>query len=79
MKFTETGFDGLWEIKPSIFEDHRGYFMESFQSRLFREVGITDPFVQDNRSFSKKGVLRGLHFQKAPHEQGKRRPIAPCA
>ncbi len=71
MKFTETGFDGLWEIKPSIFEDHRGYFMESFQSRLFRDVGITDPFVQDNQSFSKKGVLRGLHFQKAPHEQGK--------
>lgn len=71
MKFTETGFAGLWEIKPEIYEDHRGYFMESFQLDRFREMGISGPFVQDNQSFSKKGVLRGLHFQKAPHQQGK--------
>ena len=71
MTFLETGFEGLWEIKPTIFDDHRGYFLETFQLEKFREIGIDKPFVQDNCSFSKKGVLRGLHFQKPPFQQGK--------
>ena len=71
MTFIETGFEGLWEIKPTIYKDHRGYFLETFQLNKFREIGITQSFVQDNCSFSKKGVLRGLHFQKPPYEQGK--------
>lgn len=71
MIFNETGIEGLWEIEPPVYRDQRGYFLESFQLKKFQEMGITGPFVQDNQSFSTKGVLRGLHFQKAPFEQGK--------
>lgn len=71
MEFVKTRIKDLWEIIPSVFQDHRGYFMESFQVELLRENGIDKPFVQDNQSFSKKGVLRGLHFQKSPYAQGK--------
>ena len=71
MKLIETGIKDLWEIEPDIYYDHRGYFMESFQLEKLREKGITGPFVQDNQSFSTKGVLRGLHFQKSPYAQGK--------
>ncbi|GJM28620.1 MAG: dTDP-4-dehydrorhamnose 3,5-epimerase [Cyclobacteriaceae bacterium] len=71
MKFIETGIEDLWEINPSIHRDHRGYFMESFHTSKFDEMGISSSFVQDNQSFSKKGVLRGLHFQKPPFSQGK--------
>lgn len=70
MIFKETGFNDLWEIHPSIFKDKRGYFLESYRKEEFEEKGIPE-FVQDNQSFSSKGVLRGLHFQRAPHEQGK--------
>jgi dTDP-4-dehydrorhamnose 3,5-epimerase len=52
-------------------EDERGCFMEAYRRSVFREFGIEEEFVQDNLSISKKGVLRGLHFQIAPHEQGK--------
>ena len=54
---------GLFEIKPKVFSDKRGYFFESWSQREFEEAGITEKFVQDNQSMSVKGVLRGLHFQ----------------
>jgi len=54
---------GLLEITPQVFGDKRGYFMETYQQKDFAEIGIDLPFVQDNQSASKKGVLRGLHFQ----------------
>lgn len=60
----ETGIDGLYVIKPTVFEDNRGFFMETYSKRDFEEIGINSEFVQDNHSKSTKGVLRGLHFQK---------------
>ena len=60
----ETGIDGLKVISPKVFEDDRGYFMETYSRRNFEEIGIECEFVQDNQSKSSKGVLRGLHFQK---------------
>jgi dTDP-4-dehydrorhamnose 3,5-epimerase len=77
MKFIETKLAGVVVIEPKIFADDRGWFMESFNEPLFHEqlaaLGhpIPRPFVQDNHSCSKKHVLRGLHFQRAPHAQGK--------
>lgn len=71
MEFKKTGFEGLLELQPRIFEDERGYFFESFNENLFFENGIKEKFVQDNQSFSTKGVLRGLHLQKEPYAQGK--------
>lgn len=58
-------------IEPEVFGDHRGYFFESYSEKKFREAGLTLNFVQDNQSMSHKGVLRGLHFQHPPHDQGK--------
>ena len=69
-KFEKTNIDGLYVIEPTIFGDHRGYFMETYNEKEFHKAGITAKFVQDNESRSKKGVLRGLHFQKK-HPQGK--------
>lgn len=66
----ETGVDGLLVIEPTVFGDNRGYFMETYSEREFAELGLTMKFVQDNQSKSKKGVLRGLHFQ-INHPQGK--------
>ena len=63
MRIEKTGLDGLLLIEPKCFVDERGFFLESFQDARYREAGITDSFVQDNHSRSKKGVLRGLHFQ----------------
>lgn len=60
----ETGIEGLVVITPKVFPDERGYFMETYNKKDFEEIGITCEFVQDNQSASKKGVLRGLHFQK---------------
>ncbi|MGN0348901.1 MAG: dTDP-4-dehydrorhamnose 3,5-epimerase [Roseburia sp.] len=57
------GIEGLKVIEPSVFGDERGYFMETYNYNDFREAGISCEFVQDNQSASKKGVLRGLHFQ----------------
>lgn len=72
MKVTETKLKGCFIIEPRIFEDDRGYFFESFNHRDFCEaIGQEIHFVQDNQSFSKKGVLRGLHFQKGEHAQAK--------
>lgn len=58
-------------IKPDVFGDDRGFFMESFKSSVFEANGIPDAFVQDNHSCSQKGVLRGLHYQLPPKAQGK--------
>ncbi len=69
-KKIETGIDGLYVIEPTVFGDNRGFFMESYNKNDFIELGITDEFVQDNHSKSKRGVLRGLHFQ-TKYSQGK--------
>lgn len=63
-KKRETGIEGLYVIEPTVFEDNRGFFMETYNKKDFEEIGITTEFVQDNHSKSVKGVLRGLHFQK---------------
>lgn len=65
IKVTEgcNGIAGLKVIEPSVFGDERGYFMETYNYNDFKEAGIDCEFVQDNQSASKKGVLRGLHFQ----------------
>jgi dTDP-4-dehydrorhamnose 3,5-epimerase len=68
--FIETGIDGLTIIEPKIFGDQRGYFMETYNYNDFKKAGLDRIFVQDNQSKSKKGVLRGLHFQKT-YPQGK--------
>ncbi len=63
---------GLVLMTPEVFIDERGYFLESFQKERYRELGIpVDDFVQENISKSKKGVLRGIHFQRDPFAQGK--------
>ncbi len=71
MKFVETGFKGLIEIYPTIFEDSRGCFFESWNENVFLANGINYTFQQDNQSISAKNVLRGLHMQIPPFEQGK--------
>ena len=63
-KFQETEIEGVFIIEPTVFGDDRGYFMETYHEREFREAGIDANFVQDNQSKSRKGVLRGLHYQK---------------
>lgn len=62
-KFIKTKIDGLYIIEPAVFGDHRGYFMESYNKSEFQKAGLTMEFVQDNESKSRKGVLRGMHFQ----------------
>ena len=71
MEFVKSHIEGLIEIFPSIFPDERGIFFESYSEKKFKENGLDLNFVQDNQSFSHKGVLRGLHFQANPHGQGK--------
>ncbi|MGL4672111.1 dTDP-4-dehydrorhamnose 3,5-epimerase [Cetobacterium sp.] len=66
----ETGIKDLIVIEPTVFGDNRGFFMESYSRKDFAEIGMDIEFVQDNHSKSKKGVLRGLHFQ-TQHVQGK--------
>jgi len=68
--FIETKIKDLYIIEPKVFGDSRGYFMETYNKNDFFEAGLTMEFVQDNESKSKKGVLRGLHFQ-TKHTQGK--------
>lgn len=63
-KKNETSIEGVYVIEPTVFGDARGYFMETYSETEFEEIGITNKFVQDNQSKSRKGVLRGLHFQK---------------
>ncbi len=71
MKIITTEFDDLIILEPKVIVDERGYFMESYSQKTLNENGIEINFVQDNQSKSKKGVLRGLHFQNAPHAQTK--------
>jgi dTDP-4-dehydrorhamnose 3,5-epimerase len=71
IKLTETGFDGLRVIETQRFGDSRGYFSETYNSRDLRQLGIDVQFVQDNQSRSSRGVIRGLHYQNAPHAQTK--------
>jgi dTDP-4-dehydrorhamnose 3,5-epimerase len=66
----KTFIDGLYIIKPTVFGDSRGYFMETYNKKDYLEAGLNMEFVQDNQSKSRKGVLRGLHFQ-IKHPQGK--------
>ena len=63
MEFLGTELPGVTLIRPTVHSDDRGYFMETWQARLFREAGIDADFVQDNFSLSEKGTLRGLHYQ----------------
>lgn len=71
MEIVKTAIPDLYIIKPKVFSDHRGYFFESYNKEAFLRYGIDQNFVQDNESKSSKGVLRGLHFQKPPFDQGK--------
>jgi dTDP-4-dehydrorhamnose 3,5-epimerase len=71
MKIQTTTLPGVLLIKPTIYYDERGHFFESFSESAWRKHGLPHSFVQDNQSFSKKGVIRGLHFQSAPFAQGK--------
>ncbi len=72
MKVSTTALDGVLLIEPKVFGDARGFFLESWNEQRFNEaVGAPVRFVQDNHSRSAKGVLRGLHFQRPPHAQGK--------
>ena len=71
MKLIETGFSGLFLIKPDVFTDSRGYFFESFNIESFKKLGINFIPVQDNESKSSKGVIRGLHYQLKPFDQAK--------
>lgn len=68
--FSETKIEGLFIIEPRVFGDQRGYFMETYNYKDFKAAGLDMVFVQDNQSKSKKGVLRGLHYQN-PKAQGK--------
>lgn len=71
MPFIKTEIEGLLVFEPRVFHDSRGYFFESYNQNTFKEAGICSHFVQDNRSLSQKGVLRGLHYQLNPMAQAK--------
>jgi dTDP-4-dehydrorhamnose 3,5-epimerase len=70
MKVTETKLPGAVVVEPKVFGDERGFFMKTWHQTRYEEVGLPPRFVQDNLSFSTRGVLRGLHFQH-PDQQGK--------
>ncbi len=70
MKINRCELEGLLVIEPNVFGDSRGFFMETWNQRRYQEAGLTQDFVQDNISFSRRGILRGLHFQH-PSAQGK--------
>jgi dTDP-4-dehydrorhamnose 3,5-epimerase len=71
MQVRQTSIEGLIELIPRVFGDERGHFLETYNKPVFAELGLPMEFVQDNQSFSVKGVLRGLHFQNEPFAQGK--------
>jgi dTDP-4-dehydrorhamnose 3,5-epimerase len=71
MHFRESFIKNLFEITPKLFHDERGFFFESYSQKVFKENGINAVFIQDNQSFSKKNVLRGLHYQTGDFAQGK--------
>lgn len=70
IKVTETPIQGLYVIEPTVYGDERGYFVETYNQQDMKDAGLDMEFVQDNQSKSKKGVLRGLHYQKE-YPQGK--------
>jgi dTDP-4-dehydrorhamnose 3,5-epimerase len=70
-EFISTPIEGLLLIKPAVFADPRGYFMETYNEIGFGSLGMLESFVQDNQSLSQKGALRGLHFQNPPYAQAK--------
>ncbi len=71
MQVKETGFDGLIELIPTVYHDDRGWFFEFYKEPTLKELGIERRFPQENLSFSQKGVIRGLHFQREPYAQAK--------
>lgn len=71
MQVIETPIHGLVEIIPTLYRDDRGWFYEFYKDQTFKAAGIDYTFVQENQSFSKKGVIRGLHFQNPPFAQAK--------
>lgn len=72
MKSLDTSLPGVLIIEPQVLGDHRGYFMETYSTQSFTDIGILNTFVQDNQSFTaQKGTLRGIHFQNAPMAQAK--------
>ena len=71
MQVIKKSLQGLVEIIPTVYKDERGYFFETYNQQVFETHGLPTHFVQDNQSFSKKGVVRGLHFQREPFAQGK--------
>ena len=71
MPFSKTTIPGLLIYEPTVFEDSRGYFFESYNEQVFLNEGIDIKFVQDNQAQSSYGVIRGLHFQLAPYAQTK--------
>ena len=71
MKVTQTDLKGLLIIEPDIFADDRGYFFESYNQKKYEEIGIPEIFIQDNQSYSKQNVIRGLHYQVGENAQGK--------
>ena len=71
MEFIPSSIPEVILIKPQVFGDSRGFFIESYKKTLFEKNGITANFIQDNHSMSSKGVLRGLHYQLDPKSQGK--------
>lgn len=71
MKVSKTQITGLLIIEPDVFRDDRGFFFESFNMNRYKELGIRDEFVQDNLSKSKRGTIRGLHYQVGDKAQGK--------
>jgi len=71
MKLETTFINDLVVLNPAVFEDERGYFFESYNKSKYLDLGIAIDFVQDNQSFSKRGTLRGLHYQNPPFAQTK--------
>jgi dTDP-4-dehydrorhamnose 3,5-epimerase len=71
MPFMTTELPGLLIFDPPVYEDERGFFFESYNEKTFHKQGIVNRFVQDNQSFSRYGVIRGLHYQLGPYAQAK--------
>jgi dTDP-4-dehydrorhamnose 3,5-epimerase len=71
MPFIKTEFPGVLIFEPRVFEDSRGFFFEAYNEQTFGQEGLTTRFIQDNQSFSRKGIIRGLHYQLEPWAQAK--------
>ena len=71
MEFIKTDIEGLILVKPTVFDDDRGYFYESYNEKIYKAGGITCDFLQDNQSYSTYGTIRGFHIQRGEHAQAK--------